>query len=215
VTYGYDKVGNILSLKNLTDTPQGGDYGGPVYAEATWTQQLPDWIGSHVRAFTFMEGVTALLIPDNLKSGVSRACRYEPDLNPTYADLAAHYGVAVIPARPYKPKDKAKVEVGVQIVERWILARLRYRQFFALSELNQAIQALLQDLNARPFKKLPGCRYRAFEEIDRPALRPLPATPYEYAEWKKVRVNNVALIYGPSITTSRSRATTTACRTPW
>ena len=97
--------------------------------------------------------------------------------------------MAVIPARPYKPKDKAKVEVGVQIVERWILARLRHRQFFALTELNQVIQALLQDLNARPFKKLPGCRRSTFEKIDRPALRPLPATPYEYAEWKKARVN--------------------------
>jgi transposase len=159
------------------------------YAEATWSQKLPDWIGSHVRAFTFMEGVTALLIPDNLKSGVSRACRYEPDLNPTYADLAAHYGVAVIPARPYKPKDKAKVEVGVQIVERWILARLRHQTFFSLAALNGAIGELLQHLNDRPFKKLPGCRRSAFEEIDRPALKPLPATPYAYAEWKKARVN--------------------------
>ena len=159
------------------------------YAEATWTQQLPDWIGSHVRAFTFFNGVTALLIPDNLKSGVSRACRYEPDLNPTYAAMAVHYGVAVIPARPYKPKDKAKVEVGVQIVERWILARLRHQQFFSLNELNQAIGALLQHLNARPFKKLPGCRRSAFEALDRPALKPLPATAYEYAEWKKARVS--------------------------
>jgi len=159
------------------------------YAEATWTQQLPDWIGSHVRAFTFMGGVTALLVPDNLKSGVTRACRYEPDLNPTYADMAAHYGVAVIPARPYKPKDKAKVEVGVQIVERWILARLRHRTFFSLAELNSAIRELLQHLNARPFKKLPGCRRSAFDALDRPALKPLPATPYEYAEWKKARVN--------------------------
>jgi len=159
------------------------------YAEATWTQQLPDWIGSHVRAFTFLGGVTALLIPDNLKSGVTRACRYEPELNPTYADLAAHYGVAVIPARPYKPKDKAKVEVGVHIVERWILARLRHQQFFSLNALNQAIGALLQNLNDRPFKKLPGCRRAAFEAIDRPALRPLPATAYVYAEWKKARVS--------------------------
>jgi len=159
------------------------------YAEATWTQQLPDWIGSHVRAFTFIGGVTALLIPDNLRSGVSRACRYEPDLNPTYADMAAHYGVAVIPARPYKPKDKAKVEVGVQILERWILARLRHQSFFSLAALNGAIRELLKDLNDRPFKKLPGCRRSAFESLDKPALKPLPATPYEYAEWKKARVN--------------------------
>jgi transposase len=159
------------------------------YAEATWTQQLPDWIGSHVRAFTFLGGVTALLIPDNLKSGVTRACRYEPELNPTYADLAAHYGVAVIPARPYKPKDKAKVEVGVQIVERWILARLRHQTFFSLAALNGAIGALLKNLNDRPFKKLPGCRRSAFEALDRPALKPLPATAYVYAEWKKARVS--------------------------
>ena len=159
------------------------------YAEATWTQQLPDWIGSHVRAFAFFDGVTALLIPDNLRSGVARACRYEPDLNPTYADLAAHYGVAVLPARPYKPKDKAKVEVGVQIVERWILARLRYQTFFSLAELNGAIRELLKNLNDRPFKKLPGCRRSAFEALDRPALKPLPATAYEYAEWKKARVS--------------------------
>ncbi len=159
------------------------------YAEATWTQQLPDWIGSHVRAFAFLDGVTALLIPDNLRSGVARACRYEPDINPTYADLAAHYGVAVIPARPYKPKDKAKVEVGVQVVERWILARLRHRQFFSLNELNRAIGELLKALNDRPFKKLPGCRQSAFEALDRPVLKPLPATPYEYAEWKKARVS--------------------------
>jgi len=159
------------------------------YAEATWTQQLPDWIGAHVRAFEFFNGVTALLIPDNLKSGVTRACRYEPDLNPTYADLAAHYGVAVIPARPYKPKDKAKVEVGVQIVERWILARLRHQTFFSLAALNGAVRELLPRLNDRPFKKLPGCRRSAFEALDRPALKPLPATAYEYAEWKKARVN--------------------------
>lgn len=159
------------------------------YAEATWTQQLPDWIGAHVRAFAFMGGVTTLLIPDNLRSGVARACRYEPDINPTYADLSAHYGVVVIPARPYKPKDKAKVEVGVQIVERWILARLRHQTFFSLAALNEAIAVLLRDLNERPFKKLPGCRKSAFEALDRPALKPLPATAYEYAEWKKARVN--------------------------
>ena len=159
------------------------------YAEATWTQQLPDWISSHVRAFTFLDGVPEIVVPDNLKSGVSRACRYEPELNPTYAEMATHYSVAVIPARPYKPKDKAKVEVGVQIVERWILARLRHQTFFSLAELNQAIRALLADLNDRPFKKLPGCRRTAFEALDRPALKPLPATPYEYAQWKKARVN--------------------------
>jgi transposase len=159
------------------------------YAEATLSQSLPDWIGSHVRAFEFFGGVPQLVVPDNLKSGVTRACRYEPEINQTYAEMAAHYQTAVIPARPRKPKDKAKVEVGVQIVERWILARLRKQTFFSLAELNRAIIALVGGLNYRPFKKLPGCRRSAFETIDRPALRPLPADRYIYAEWKKVRVN--------------------------
>ncbi len=159
------------------------------YAEATWTQQLPDWIGSHVRAFEFLGGVSELLVPDNLRSGVSKAHRYEPDLNPTYADLASHYGVAVLPARVRKPRDKAKAEAGVLLVERWILAVLRHRTCFSLAELNREIARLLERLNTRPFKKLPGSRRELFEQLDRPALRPLPAQPYEFAEWKKVRVN--------------------------
>jgi len=158
------------------------------YAEATWTQSLPDWIASHQRAFGFFTGVTELLIPDNTRCGVSRSCRYEPDLNPTYQDMASHYGTAVIPARVRRPQDKAKVEVGVQIVERWILAALRNRVFHSLAELNGAIDELLERLNARPFKKLPGSRRSQFEALDRPALRPLPAVPYEYAEWKKAAV---------------------------
>lgn len=159
------------------------------YAEATWSQGLSDWIGSHVRAFAYFDGAPAILVPDNLRSGVSKAHRYEPDVNPTYLELANHYGVAVVPARVRKPRDKAKAETGVQIVERWILAALRHRSFFSLSELNTAIAALLERLNQRPFKKLPGSRRTAFETIDRPALRPLPLTPYVYATWKRVRVN--------------------------
>jgi transposase len=159
------------------------------YAEATWTQQLPDWLGSHVRMLEFFGGVPAIVVPDNLKSGVDRACRYEPEINRSYADLAAHYGMAVIPARPYKPQDKAKVEVGVQIVERWILAALRRHTFFSLKEVNLAISQLLVQLNAKPFKKLPGCRQSAFELLDKPMLRPLPAHRYEYGIWKKARVN--------------------------
>ena len=159
------------------------------YAEATWTQALPDWIASHVRAFQFMGGSTELLIPDNLRSAVSRANRYEPDTNPTYHDLACHYGVAVLPARVKKPRDKAKAEVGVQVVERWILAALRHRTFFSLAELNAAIAKLLERLNNRPFRKLPGSRRELFEQLDRPALRPLPAERYVFAEWKKARVN--------------------------
>lgn len=158
------------------------------YAEATWTQTLPDWIGSHVRAFAFFGGVPRIVVPDNLKSGVSKTCRYEPELNPTYRDMAEHYGVAVIPARVRKPKDKAKVEVAVQIVERWILAALRNRKFFSLAELNAAIRELLEKLNNRPFKKLPGSRMSRFLEIDKPALRPLPASSYQFAQWKKARV---------------------------
>jgi transposase len=159
------------------------------FAEATWSQSLPDWIGSHVRAFTALGGVPQVVVPDNLKAAVSRAHRYEPTLNRTYADLAQHYGVAVVPARAAHPRDKAKVEVGVQVVERWILARLRHHTFFSLLELNTAIADLLVALNQRSFKKLPGSRQSLFESLDRPALRPLPAQPYEYAEWKLVRVN--------------------------
>jgi len=158
------------------------------YCEATWSQSLPDWIGSHVRALEHLNGVPALLVPDNLKSGVTKACFYDPELNPTYRDLATHYGTAVLPARPYRPKDKAKVEGGVLLVERWVLARLRHQRFFSLCDLNRNIAELMTVLNTRPFKKLPGCRQSAFAELDRPALRPLPATRYEFAEWKVLKV---------------------------
>ncbi len=160
------------------------------YAEATLSQQLPDWIASHVRAFEFFGGVPELLIPDNLKSGVTTPCRYEPDLNRTYEDLATHYDTVVIPARVRKPKDKAKVEAGVQLVQRWILACLRHRRFFSLSELNAAIRELLERLNEREFRKLPGSRRSQFEALDRPALKPLPAMPFEYCEWSRERVRS-------------------------
>ncbi len=159
------------------------------YAEATWTQQLPDWIGSHVRAFEFLGGTSEVVVPDNLRSGVSKVHRYEPDLNPTYQDLGTYYNVAVLPARARRPRDKAKAEAGVLLVERWILAALRNRTFFSLQELNREIARLLIRLNQRPFKKLPGSRRELFEQLDRPALQPLPAQAYEFAEWKKVRVN--------------------------
>ena len=158
------------------------------FAEATWTQNLFDWISSHVRAFTFFQGVTEIIVPDNLRSGVSKACRYEPDLNPTYAEMARYYNSAVIPARARKPKDKAKVEAGVLIVERWVLARLRNREFFSLAELNSAIAGLMVDFNKRPFKRLPGCRLTQYELLDCPALKPLPTIAFEYAEWQKIRV---------------------------
>jgi len=159
------------------------------YCEATWTQSLPDWIASHVRAFAFLGGVPEILVPDNLKSGVTSPHLYEPDLNPTYQDLARHYGVAVLPARVVRPKDKSKVEVGVQIAERWILARLRKRTFFNLAHLNQAIVELRRELNERKFQILPGNRRSAFEDLDRGALGALPVDAYEYAEWRKVRVH--------------------------
>jgi len=154
------------------------------YAEATLTQGLADWIGSHVRALAFIGGVPELFVPDNLLSGVSKACRYEPGINRTYQEMAVHYGAAVIPARVRKPKDKAKVEVGVQLVQRWILAALRKRTFFSLGELNTAIRLLLDKLNNRQFKKLSGSRMNQFLAVDKPVLQPLPAVAYEYAEWK-------------------------------
>ena len=159
------------------------------YAELTWTQSLPDWTGSHARAFAFLGSVPHCLVPDNLRSAVTRTCRYEPDLNPTYAALADHYGTAVVPARVRHPRDKAKVEGGVLIAQRFILASLRNRTFFSLAEANTAIRERLILLNNRPFRKLPGCRQSRFEEIDLPAMLPLPATPYQYAQWKKARVH--------------------------
>lgn len=159
------------------------------FAEATWTQGLPDWIASHIRCLEFMGAVPELLVPDNLKSAVIRPCRYEPQLNATYEDMADHYGTAVLAARVRKPRDKAKVENAVLLVERWILARLRHHTFFTLAALNAEIRELLSDLNTRRFKKLPGCRRELFEQLDRPVMKPLPAARYAYAEWKKARVH--------------------------
>ena len=159
------------------------------FAEATWTQGLPDWIGSHIRAFEFFGAVPEIVVPDNLKSGVTNPCRYEPGVNRTYEEMAQYYGVAVIPARPRKPRDKAKVEAGVQVVQRWILAALRKRTFFSLGEVNEAVAELLVKLNERPFRKREGSRRTLFESLDRPALRPLPAERYQYGEWKTARVN--------------------------
>jgi transposase len=159
------------------------------YAEATWTQTLPDWIGSHTRALAFFGGVPAQLVPDNPRVGVDRANWYEPGLNRTYLDLATHYGTAILPARVRRPRDKAKVEVAVLVVERWILARLRHRRFFSLAELNEAMALLVTDLNARPMRRLGVSRRDLFLELDHPALKPLPAQAYEYAEWRLRRVS--------------------------
>lgn len=159
------------------------------YAEAVWSQSLPDWVDCHVNAFQHFGGVTELVVPDNTKVAVDKACRYEPDLNPTYHDFAMHYGVAIMPTRVRRPKDKAKVENAVLVAERWILAALRNHTFFSLAELNDRIRELLERLNNKPFQKLEGTRKSHFEAVDKPQLRPLPKTPYEYADWKKATVN--------------------------
>jgi len=158
------------------------------YAEARWSEGLADWVGAHANALAFIGGVPKLLVCDNLRAGVTAACRYEPGINRTYQDLATHYGTAVLPTRVRRPRDKAKVETAVLIVERYILARLRNRRFLSLGELNEAIRELLRELNARLMRKLGASRREFFETIDRPALLPLPAEPYAYAEWRRCRV---------------------------
>jgi len=157
------------------------------YVEATWTQTLSDWISSHVRAFSFFGGVAAQVVPDNLKAAVIKACFYDPAINRTYGDMAAHYDTAVVPARPRKPKDKAKVEGAVLLAERWILARLRNQTFFGLDELNAAIRPLRDQLNEKVTRHLGASRRALFEALDKPALKPLPHEPYVFAEWKKCR----------------------------
>ena len=159
------------------------------YVEATWTQTLGDWIGAHTHAFAAIGGVPRLIVPDNAKVAVIKACLYEPQVNRTYAEMAAHYGTAVLPTRPHRPRDKAKVEAAVLIVERWILARLRNRRFYSLAELNAAIGELLRRLNEeRPIRRLGRTRRQLLEELDRPALKPLPVEPYVFAEWRLRRV---------------------------
>lgn len=159
------------------------------YAEATPSQELPHWVGAHVRMLEFYGGCPQVFVPDNLKSGVTTPCRYEPVPNRTYEELAAHYGAVVIPARPYKARDKAKVEVGVQVSQRWILAVLRNRTFFSLVELNEAIREKLTDLNGRTMRHLGASRRELFERLDQPALRALPPNRFEMAEWKNCGVN--------------------------
>jgi len=159
------------------------------FAWASFSQELPSWIEANVRALSFFGGVPEIIVPDNLKTGVTKPCYYEPDINPTYHQMACHYGTVVIPARKFKPKDKAKVESAVLLAERWILAALRNHTFFSVEELNRAITEKLQELNSRKFQKMEGNRRRLYETIDRPALKPLPSSPYVYAECKKARVN--------------------------
>lgn len=159
------------------------------YAGASRSQRGPDWIGSHRRAFEYIGGVPGALVPDQLKTGVITACRYEPGLQRTYENMAEHYGTVILPARPSSPRDKAKVEVAVQIAERWILARLRNETFFSLDALNGRIAELLKDLNNRKMRLYGESRCELFERLDQPALKPLPSERFCYVEWKKARVN--------------------------
>jgi transposase len=161
-----------------------------LFAQAVASQALPHWISAHVAAFEYFGVLPRIVVCDNLRSGVTKAHRYEPEVNATYQEMAAHYKVAIIPTRSYKPRDKAKVEAGVLLAERWILARLRNRRFYSLGEANVAIAELVEVINDRPFKKLDGSRRSLFEELERPVMRPLPATRYDVAAWKLgVKVN--------------------------
>lgn len=159
------------------------------YAEALLSQSLPFWIRAHIHAFEYFQGVSDILIPDNLKSGVSKPCRYEPDVNPVYLSLAQHYGTVIIPARPGKPKDKSKAEGGVLLVTRWILAALRHHTFFNIEQLNDRISELLERLNTREFKKIKSSRRELFETLERPSLKPLPVERYRYIDFKRPTVN--------------------------
>ena len=159
------------------------------YVEALPSQSLPFWIKAHINAFEYFHGVSQILVPDNIKAAVSKSCRYEPDLNPVYLSLAQHYGTAIIPARPYKPKDKAKVEAGVLLVTRWIIAALRNHTFFSIEELNASIKELLDRLNTRKFRKLNSTRRELFETLERPYLKPLPVERYRYIDFKRPTVN--------------------------
>ena len=159
------------------------------FAEAFPSQQLDHWIEAHLHAFEFFGGVSQMLAPDNVRTGVSRPCYYEPHLHPTYAEMAAHYGMVVLPTRPYAPRDKAKVESAVLYAERRILAALRDQTFFGVGQINAAIRPLLQQLNTHPFQKMSGSRQELFETLDKPALQPLPTSAYQLAHWRKAKVN--------------------------
>jgi transposase len=159
------------------------------FVEASFSQDLPSWLLSHVRMFEFFGGVPGAVVPDNLKSGVKRPDRYEPEINPSYQDMATHYATCVLPARVRKPKDKGKVEAAVLLAQRWILARLRNRTFYSLAELNAAIAENLKILNDRVMRRIGKSRRQLWEELDRPALKPLPATRYEFAAWSKAKLS--------------------------
>ena len=166
----------VLGASNLT------------YADASWTQSLPDWIGAHVRMFRYFGSAPRLLIPDNLKSGINKPSFYDPEINRSYAKMAAHYNVGVVPARPRRPKDKAAVEAGVRFAQSYIVGRLRNVTFFSLAECQAAIVMALERMNGREMRRLGVSRRQLFDTIERPAMQSLPEQDYEYAEWRFVRV---------------------------
>ena len=179
------QTGEVHAAKLFVATMGASSY---TYVEAVASEGLEDWIGAHTRMFAYLGGVPKAVVPDNLKSAVIKPDRYDPGLNRTYAEMAEHYSTAILPARVRKPKDKAKVEVAVQVAQRWILARLRNRRFFSLAELNAAIRPLLDDLNTRVMRDYGASRADLFATLDRPNLQPLPADAYVFARWKRARV---------------------------
>ncbi len=170
---------------------------GLLYVEATKGQDLLSWLSAHEHMYAFYGGVSEITVPDNLKAGVTKACFYDPELNPSYAELAEHFGTVVLPTRVRRPRDKAAVEAGVLVAERWVLAPLRNRRFFSLAELNEAIRQRLELVNNRAFRGEPTSRRELFEELERPSLRSLPSRPYEFATWRKVTVNIDYHVEGP------------------
>lgn len=179
-------TGEIYSAQIFVGALGASQY---LYVEATQTQSLPDWLSSHIHMFEYFGGVSEIVVPDNLKAGVDKAHRYDPDINQNYQHFGEHYGFAIVPARVRAPKDKAIVENAVGIVTRQILAPLRHVTFTSLSELNAAIKARLKDLNHQPFQKLNTTRSALFEKLDKPALKPLPCARYHYADWAKAKVH--------------------------
>jgi transposase len=180
------ETGELIAVELFVAVLGASNY---TYAEVTRSQTVPDWVMSHVRALEFFGGVPAAIVPDQLKSAVTRSSRYEPGIQKTYDELAQHYDTVMLPARPLSPRDKAKVEVGVQVAQRWILARLRHQTFFSIDEMNERIAELLEDLNTRVMRRYRASRRDLFEKLERAALKPMPKTRFVYGEWKKARVH--------------------------